>query len=386
MTEGFDDFADYTEQSDLDFTGRGFGDGSPTILDEEHENESAYGEDGSPEGRRKVSFFDYEHEPLQTYLREMSIIPLLKSADEIRIARCIETAEEKLLTAVFSLPFALEELVNIGSLVRKGRLSLADILQGTGESKELSEADEKAFFSVLNRIRRLLRKGTDFLNGGRAAEHITALKLKHDFLVSLSKKLEETAEEVKSVREKMAALGRRLRAFGYDTEALLRGGLKVSSGSRGRGSRQSTKKSAHDALVERYREYRDTIRERERLIGAPFEEMKRMLQILSEARAEIDGAKNAMIEANLRLVISIAKRYIGKGLSFSDLIQEGNIGLIKAVDKFEYRRGYKFSTYATWWIRQAITRALADQSRTILIPVHMVEVLGQITKVTRQLV
>jgi RNA polymerase primary sigma factor len=117
-----------------------------------------------------------------------------------------------------------------------------------------------------------------------------------------------------------------------------------------------------------------------------YPEMKKALKVLAQGEIEVFEARKALIEANLRLVISIAKRYLGRGLSFSDLIQEGNSGLMRAVDKFEYKRGYKFSTYATWWIRQAITRALADQSRTIRIPVHMVETINKITKVTRELV
>jgi RNA polymerase primary sigma factor len=132
--------------------------------------------------------------------------------------------------------------------------------------------------------------------------------------------------------------------------------------------------------------YKKKIRRYEILFGIRSAEIKKALRVLMQGEKEMFEARKAMTVANLRLVISIAKRYLGKGLSFSDLIQEGNIGLMKAVDKFEYRRGYKFSTYATWWIRQAITRAIADQSRTIRIPVHMIETANRITKVTRELV
>jgi RNA polymerase primary sigma factor len=128
------------------------------------------------------------------------------------------------------------------------------------------------------------------------------------------------------------------------------------------------------------------IQQKEILFGMKSVEMRKALRVLMEGEQEVFEARKAMIEANLRLVISIAKRYLGRGLSFSDLIQEGNSGLMRAVDKFEYKRGYKFSTYATWWIRQAITRALADQSRTIRIPVHMVETINRITRMARELV
>jgi len=148
-------------------------------------------------------------------------------------------------------------------------------------------------------------------------------------------------------------------------------------------TRRDLSLKSREALMEKYRDYQKERKELERSRGMSYAEMKRAIKVFDDGRAEVSDAKSEMIEANLRLVISIAKRYIGKGLSFPDLIQEGNIGLMRAVEKFEYRRGYKFSTYATWWIRQAITRALADQSRTIRIPVHMVEVIGRITKATR---
>jgi RNA polymerase primary sigma factor len=148
----------------------------------------------------------------------------------------------------------------------------------------------------------------------------------------------------------------------------------------------SKKAQSNSAAEKERKSFKEMIEKKEILFGMKTTEIKRALKVLTQGEKEVSEARKALIEANLRLVISIAKRYLGRGLSFSDLIQEGNSGLMRAVDKFEYQRGYKFSTYATWWIRQAITRALADQSRTIRIPVHMVETINKITKVSRELV
>ncbi|HXX52957.1 MAG TPA: sigma-70 family RNA polymerase sigma factor, partial [Thermodesulfovibrionales bacterium] len=162
----------------------------------------------------------------------------------------------------------------------------------------------------------------------------------------------------------------------------VRTGTKIHSAGTGKPSAFKHR----DSLVKKYRDYQNEEKECERSIGVSYAEMKKAIKVFDDGRAEVSDAKSEMIEANLRLVISIAKRYIGKGLSFPDLIQEGNIGLMRAVEKFEYRRGYKFSTYATWWIRQAITRALADQSRTIRIPVHLLDLKNRITRVSRALI
>ena len=189
----------------------------------------------------------------------------------------------------------------------------------------------------------------------RIISKVRELKLQDDIIDAFSEQLKKSIIEVDSLLKKIAALSKK------------------------------TRRSKEDAEKE-CRACKKKITDKEILFGMKTSEMKKALRVLMQGEKEVYEARKAMIEANLRLVISIAKRYLGRGLSFSDLIQEGNSGLMRAVDKFEYRRGYKFSTYATWWIRQAITRALADQSRTIRIPVHMVETINKITKMSKELV
>jgi RNA polymerase primary sigma factor len=336
--------------------------------DLESENETAEYEDDSAEeernGRGDRLPLEGEHDPVSIYLKEMGEVPLLTKEGEVEIAMRIEKEKEKVSRVVFTLPFALNKIVAIGEKVEAGEAPLAELTRNWDDEAEGDLAFERKRFSgITDEIKSLAGERKTLLVRLRDARESSKKKREQ----ALSKNLDRILEQIRMLNlrdDVISAFSEEIAKAVAEIGEMMG---KAGSASQGTGLPKE-------------------IREREECFGIGYGELKAALVTLSEGENTMREAKNALIEANLRLVISIAKKYLGRGIGFSDLIQEGNVGLMKAVEKFEYRRGYKFSTYATWWIRQAITRAIAEQSRTIRVPVHMVEAVNRMTRTMNEFV
>jgi RNA polymerase primary sigma factor len=329
---------------------------------------------------------DKTSDPVKLYLREMGTVPLLTRAGEVTLAQRFERGHMRALKAISRSPIVIQEIITLGTELEQGARSIRHVV--------IFDEEEITDSIVTARLTETISK-------------INEIRKHYKVACALAEKLEEIDQKKRpkqyrrcfwKIARTRVAVSRAVRSFRYTLSERERLVKRVTAGAEvmrsldrqihclGKSIDKATNKQQRSEYERQQQNHKSELTRLEQLTGVRIRELRRTQREVIQGNLDAELAKRELVEANLRLVVSIAKKYNNRGLQFLDLIQEGNMGLMKAVDKFEYRRGYKFSTYATWWIRQAVSRAIADQSRTIRVPVHMGEIINKLIRATGQLV